>query len=81
MIEQGVELPNVIQIMLGRRILPCQDRASPIWAYKPEDPAIMRNFFRTSHAQLWRALFKPQKDWPAEEEDIGLDAANPPREV
>ena len=23
MIEQGVELPNVIQIMLGRRILPC----------------------------------------------------------
>jgi hypothetical protein len=81
MIEQGVKLPNVIQIMLSRRILPFQDRASPMWAYKPEDPATVLSFYRTSHAQLWRVLFKPQKDWLAEEEDIGLDTANPPREV
>jgi hypothetical protein len=81
MIEQGAELPNVIQIMLRRRILPFQDRASPMWAYKPEDPATVLSFFRTTHAQLWKVLFKPQKEWPAEEEDIGLDAANPPREV
>ena len=81
MIEKGVALVNVIQIMLGRRILPFQDWASPMWAYKPRDPATVRSFFHTSHAQLWRALFKPQKDWPAEEEDVGLDAANPPREV
>jgi hypothetical protein len=50
-----------------------------MWAYKPEDPATMLHFFRTTHAQLWKALFKPQKEWPAEEEDIGLDAENPPR--
>ena len=81
MIEKGVELVNVIQIMLGRRILRSQDRASPMWAYKPKDPTTMRSFFRTSHAQLWKALFKPLKEWPAAEEDIGLDAANPPREV
>ena len=52
-----------------------------MWAYKSEDPATVRQFHRTSHAQLWRALFKPQKDWSAKEEDIGLDAANPPREL
>ena len=52
-----------------------------MWAYKPEDPVLVRNFFHTTHARLWRALFKPQKDWLAEGEDIGLDAANPPREV
>ena len=81
MIERGVKMPDVIQIMLGRRILPCQVRASPMWAHKSEDLETVRHFFCASHAQLWRALFEPQKDWPAEEEDIGLDAANPPREV
>jgi hypothetical protein len=26
-------------------------------------------------------LFKPQKEWPAKEEDTDLDAAHPPRKV
>ena len=81
MIEKGVELVIVIQIMLGRRILPFQDRASPMWAYKPEDPATVIRFYGTTHEKLWKVLFKPQKEWPAVEEDIGLDAANPPRDV
>ena len=75
------ELPNMIQIMLRRRILPFQDRAFPMWAYKLEDPTTVLSFFCTSHARLWKALFKPQKEWPAEEEYIGLDAKNPLREV
>jgi hypothetical protein len=81
MMEQKAELTNVIQVMLRRRILPFQDRAALMWAYKPEDPATVLHFFRTTHAQLWKVLFKPQKEWLAKEEDIGLDAENPPRKV
>ena len=58
-----------------------QDRATPMCSYKLEDPATMLNFYRTSHAKLWKVLFKPQKDRPVEEEDISLDAATPPQEV
>ena len=54
---------------------------SPMWSYKPEDPATVLDFYHTSHAKLWKVLFKPQKGWPAKEEDIGLDATNPPREI
>ena len=81
MIKDKIELTNVVQIMLGRRILPSQDRAIPMWAYKPEDPATVLRFYGTTHEKLWKVLFKPQKEWPAVEEDIGLDAANPPKEV
>jgi hypothetical protein len=81
MIKKKVELPNVIQIMLHWRLLPFQDRAIPMRSYKLEDLATMLSFYRTSHARLWKVFFKPQKDWPAKEEDIGLDVATPPREV
>jgi hypothetical protein len=59
MMEEGAELTNVVQVMLCHRILPFQDRASPMWAYNPEDPATVHQFFRTTHAQIWKALFKP----------------------
>jgi hypothetical protein len=81
MIEAKIELVNVIQVMLRRRLLPCQHRASPMWAYQLEDPATVRQFFRTTHEKLWKVLFKPQKSWPAEEEDTGLDAETPPTKV
>ena len=81
MINKKVGLANVVQIMLHRRLLPFQDRVAPMWSYKPEDPATVLHFYRMTHAKLWKVLFKPQKDWPTKEEDIGLDAATPPREV
>ena len=52
-----------------------------MWSYKLEDPAIVLRFYGTTHDKLWKVLFKPQKVWPAKEEDIGLDAAHPPKEV
>jgi hypothetical protein len=81
MIEAKIELVNVIQVMLHRRLLPCQHRASPMWAHRLEDPATVSQFFRTTHEKLWKVLFKPQKSWPAEEEDTGLDAETPPTKV
>ena len=79
--ETGAKLTNVVQIMLGRRLLPCQQRASPMWSYKPGDPASVQYLLCTTHDKVWKLLFKPQEEWPAEKEDIGLDAANPPKKV
>ena len=76
-----MELVNVVQVMLHRRILPCQRRASPMWAYRPKDEPTMRQLFRTTPEKLWKALFKPRKSWPAKEEDSGLSTDNPPTKV
>ena len=52
-----------------------------MWSYRPEDPATVLHFYGTTHDKLWKVLFKPQKEWPTEKEDIGLDAAHAPKQV
>ena len=55
-------LTNVIQVMLFRRILPCQLRASPMWEFNPEEPQTLKLFFGTMHEDIWKQLFKAQKN-------------------
>ena len=81
MLEANVELTNVVQVMLRRRLLPCQHRATPMWAHNLDDPPTMRKLYRTTKEKLWKALFKPQKDWLAKEEDTVLAVENPPLKV
>ena len=57
-------LTNVIQVMLVRRTLPCQLRASPMWEFNPEEPQTLKLFFGTTHKDIWKQLFKAQKNWP-----------------
>lgn len=80
--DVGLKLPNIIQIMFRHRYLPLQDRSSTMWAYKHEDQVTVRSFLQTDHDKMWRALFKPlDDDFPAEEEDRGLDSTTPACEV
>ena len=80
-IETDMKLVDVLQIMLHRRLPPCQERAKPMWEHEPEDPATMQQLFATTPDMILGELFQPQKEWPAEGKDVGLDATNPPREV
>ncbi|KAE8780615.1 hypothetical protein D1007_46252 [Hordeum vulgare] len=48
-----------------------------MWSYKPSDPWVVQEFYHTTHENLWRILLKPQQEWPAEDEDTGLDAETP----
>ena len=41
----------------------------------------MRKLYRTTREKLWKALFKPQEEWPAKEKDTGLGAEHPPLKV
>ena len=45
-------LTNMIQVMLFRRVLPCQLRASPMWEFNPEDPRTLKRFFGTTHKDI-----------------------------
>ena len=50
--ETSAKLTNVVQIILKHRLLPCQQRANPMWAYKSEDPATVQFLFGTTHDKV-----------------------------
>ena len=58
MLGKHVGLTNVVLIMLFRRILPCQRRASPMWEFKPKEPWTLHHFLNTTHEGMWKLLFK-----------------------
>ena len=69
-----VELADVINVMLNRRIIPLQLRATPMWAQKPEDMDSITTFFRSTLAAMWTKLMKMAKDKiPKKGEDRGLE--------
>ena len=76
MLGKNVGLTNVVQIMLFRRILPCQRRASPMWEFNPEEPRTLKRFFGTTHKGIWKMLFKAQKSWHMETDVVGINIEN-----
>ena len=55
-LERDIGLINVIQVMLVRRILPCQRRPLRMWEFNPEGPRTLQKFFGTMHEGM-RKLF------------------------
>ena len=45
--------------------------------FKPEESWTLHHFLSTTHEGMWKLLFKAQKSWPMETEDVGLNATNP----
>ena len=77
MVDKKTGLASVIQVMLFRRILPCQRRTQYMWEFDPASPRTLQRFFGTTHEDIWKLLFKAQKSWPKTTEDLGLDRAHP----
>ena len=77
MLSKSVGLTSMVQIMLFCRILNRQRRDSPMWEFNPEEPRTLQHFLSTTHEGMWKLLFKAQKSWPMETEDVGLAATNP----
>ena len=76
-LERDIGLINVIQVMLVRRILPCQRRPLRMWEFNPEGPRTLQQFFGTTHEGMWKLFFKTRKQWPDTTEDIDLDCNHP----
>ena len=81
MISKKIKLVNVVQVMLFRRILPCQGRAFNMWEFDSAKHQTLRELFDTMHQDVWRVLFKSTEVPPPLTEDRGLSAKRPANPV
>mgnify|MGYP005824795751 CR=1 FL=1 len=79
--DKNIKLVNVIQVMLIRRILPCQRRAFNLWEFIPAEYQTLQRLYGMKHKNAWKALFKATEVSPLITEDRGLHAARPPSQV
>ena len=78
--SKKIKLVNVVQVMLFRRILPCQRRAFDLWEFDQAKHQTLRELYNMTHKDVWRVLFKVAEVPPPLTEDRGLSAkrrANP----
>ena len=58
LVNKKLRLVNVVQVMLVRRILPCQERAFNLWEFNPEQHQALSGLFDTMYEDAWKVLFK-----------------------
>ena len=81
MMSKKIKLVNVVQVMLFRRIFPCQRRPFDLWEFDPAEHQKLRELFDTMHKDVWKVLFKGAKVPPPLTEDRGLSAKRPANPV
>ena len=74
MMSKKIKLVNMVQVILFRRILPCQIRAFNLWEFDPAKHQTLRELFDTTHKDVWKVLFKGAEVPPSLTEDHGLSA-------
>ena len=79
--DKNIKLVNVVQVMLVRRILPCQHRACNLWEFDPAKHQTLRELFGSSHKDIWKVLFKSGKSWSDSAEDRGYHLSRPASSV
>ena len=75
--EKGIDLVNVVQVMLVRRTLPCQRWPLRMWEFNLEGRRPLQHFFGTTQRGLWKLYFGEREQWPDTTEDVGLDCNHP----
>ena len=58
LVNKPIRLVNVIQVMLVRRILPCQQRDFNLWEFDPAQHQTLSRLFDTTYEDAWKVLFK-----------------------
>ena len=74
LIDKKVKLVTVVQVMLFRRILPCQRRDFNLWEFDPTQYQTLSRLFDTTHEDAWKVLFKSSEVHPPIIEDRGFCA-------
>ena len=74
LVDKKVKLVNVVQVMLLRRILPCQRRAFNLWEFDPAQHQTLSKLFDTMHEDACKVLFKGAEVPPPITEDRGFCA-------
>ena len=81
LVNKKLKLVNVIQVMLVRRILPCQQRAFNLWEFDPAQHRTLSGLFDTTYEAAWRVLFKGGEAPASATEDCGFSTKRPASEV
>ena len=74
MVDKKLKLVNIVQVMLIRRILPCQQWEFTLWEFNPAQHRTLNRLFNTTHEDAWRVLFKSSEVPPPVTEDRGFSA-------
>ena len=70
--DKKLKLVNVVQVMLIRRILPCQERAFKLWEFNPAQHQTLSRLFDTRYEDAWKVLFKGAEALASATEDRGF---------
>ena len=81
MASKKLKLVNIVQVMLIRRILPCQQRDFNLWEFDPAQHQTLSELFDKTHKDVWRVLFKGAEVPPSLAEDCRLSAKHLARSV
>ena len=52
MISKRIKVVNVVQVMLFRRILPCQRRTCNLWEFNPAKHQMLLELFGMTHEDV-----------------------------
>ena len=74
MASKNLKLVNIVQVMLIRRILLCQQRDFNLWELDPAQHQTLSELCDTTHKDVWKVLFKGADVPPSLAEDRGLSA-------
>ena len=76
-----LRLVNVVQVMLVRRVLPCQEQAFNLWEFDPKQHQALSGPFDTTYEGAWRVLFKGAEAPTSATEDRGFRSQRQADEV
>ena len=79
--DKNIKLVDVVQVMLVRRILPCQCWTCNLWEFDPAKHQTLLEFFGTTHEDIWKVLFNLGKLWSDTAEDRGHKLSRPASSV
>ena len=81
MISNKIKLVNVIQVMLIRRILPCQQRDFNLWEFDSAQHQTLSRLFDTMYEDAWKVLFKGAEAPASASKDRGYSSQRHASEV
>ena len=72
MVRKKLKLVNVVQVMLIRLILPCQQWAFNLWEFDPARHQTLSRIFDMTYEDAWKVLFKGAEAPTSATEDRGF---------
>ena len=72
LVDKQLKLVNVVQVMLIRQILPCQQWAFKLWEFDLAQHQTLSKLFDTTYEDAWKVLFKGAEAPASATEDRGF---------